>query len=202
MLGQHLGQAQHSDRHVMVLQPLFQHVAAVGAGSHQRAHAELVELVLLAAEHLEPQGVGAFVRAHATAPATAPVVDAGVFHLDEIAGDHLEQIARLLDHAAAPHQLAGIVEGELRVLHAFGLEFAGGAQLVQHLENVLDRERVRPPDQVRSLPAQCGIGVAALRADHGFHLELLGTLDDALHKLRGDIARSDLDAAVGRLERG
>ena len=184
----------------MVLEAVLEHVAAIGAGGDQRVHAELVELMFFAAEHLEPQLVGALDAAHAAAPAAAPVERARVFHFDEVGRDHLQQVARRLDHATAAHQLAGIVEREFLLVHALGLQAPGDAQLVEQFNDVNDLEGIRPTDEVRTLPAQRGIGVAAFGADDVLHVEAFGGDDDAVHQLHGDVARTDLDAGVGALE--
>ena len=93
------------------------------------------------------------------------------------------------------------MEGEFRFFVTFRFQQTLLMESIQHFQDVQHFKCIRPPDQVRAFPAQRGVSMAAFGADHGFYLQLLRTVDDALHQHPGDVGNADLDAAVGRLER-
>src|ERR1035437_8164623 len=200
MIGDHLGQPHHRNVHLIVLQPFLQHDAAIGAGGDQSLRAGLFQLRLLDLESSETQFLRFFDGAHPAAAAAAPIHLAGVARFHEVRRHQIQKITRLFKHAAAPDELARIVEGEQRILEARGLEQPLATETVQHFQDVQHVKGVGAADEVGAFPAQRGVGMAAFRPDYGFDLELFRTIDDALDEHPGDVGNADLDAAVGGLE--
>jgi hypothetical protein len=83
---------------------------------------------------------------HATTAAAAPVPHPAVGHFHEVLGTQVQQPARLFHHTATAHHLAGVVEGELHVLLAvIQVQAPLGAELIQHLDDVLHLEAIGRP---------------------------------------------------------
>mgnify|MGYP001823693491 CR=1 FL=1 len=201
MLRKHFGQAEDREIHLVFLQPFLELDTAVGARRNQCIDLEFVELFFLAVERGDLELVRVLIRTDAATGATTPVHHAMVFHLDEVAGNHFQQIARLLDNTAPADKLAGIMKGHARIVDAFGLQQSLLAQFVKHLEDMLHLEVERSSDEIGAFPADRRIGVTALGADDRLDLEFFGRIHNTLYEHARDITGADLDASIGRLER-
>src|SRR5512139_2609646 len=108
------GQAEQLGVHLVMVEAFLHRDAAVGAERHHGADAVLLDLPLLDLEGLGAQrlrrlGVD---RRRSAAAAAAPVPFLLVGDRDVVVGDLADQVLGCLQHAAAAHDLAGIVEDE------------------------------------------------------------------------------------------
>ena len=199
MLGDHLGQADHGDVHVELLQALLELGAAGGAHGHHALRGDLLDLGLLPLEGRHLEFRRALVAAHAAAGATAPLVAAVFLEIDEVVRDQIHEIALLLDDAALAGQVAGVMQGQAIHLLALGLDPPRGAQFVQNLDDVEDPEGIGFADQVGALPPYRRVGMTALGTYDILDLELNRRIHDALHQGGGYVLVADLDTGIGGL---
>src|SRR5574340_1136268 len=202
MFGQQFGQAEQFGVHLVMVEAFLHRDAAVGAEGHHGIDTRLLDLPLLGLEGPGAQrcrllGVD---RRGAAAAAAAPVPFLLVDDRDVVFRNLLDQRLGRLQHPAAAHDLAGVVQDERIIELAFHLQHALLAQLVEQFQHVHDLEAERPPHQVGPLPADRHVGVAALGRQHALHLQPFGGIDDARDDHFRQIRVADLDARVGRLE--
>ncbi len=173
---------------------------AVRAGTDYGFRLYLIELVFLALEHFQPYLVSALVGADATACATTPVHLAGIRHLDEVVGEHVNQVTWLIDDAATTRDLARVMIGQALAFFTGDLKSTILAEIIEYFEDMPNLETEWFTDQVRSFPAYRHIGVATFRADHGFYFEFLCSIDDTLYQHFRDVSDADLDTTISRFK--
>ena len=118
---------------------------------------------------------------HDTATAAAaPIKIASWRHLLEVHSERVHNNAWSFRCATAPCYLARVVEGH-RLIDLFDLQAPGADDISKELRDMLHLEGQRLAVHGRSLPAQCAVGMSALRQYDEFCAAVDGGVDQ-LHR--------------------